>query len=162
MGDNERGGEGLETREEAPTIEQNRNTDEIERNYENRPEAGEKMMSDYRISQGDAQAEIGGGETEDNERSADRAYRLKMADSTNGKEDETEVGDVPASKAGDDGREDVGTGGLVEGGASGAAVSLSAENGGVDEGGGILEDSDAEEEENEEEEVSAGGSISQS
>jgi hypothetical protein len=163
MGDNEqRGTEGLDTREEAPIIDQNRDIDEIDRNHENRPEAGETMMSDYRNSQGVAQTEVGGGETEDNERSVDRAYRLKMGDSGNGKEDETEVGDVPASKAGDEGREDFGTGGLVETGFGGAAASLTGENGGSDDGGGILEDSDAEEEENEEEEVSADGNNFQS
>ena len=163
MGDNEqRGGEGLETREEAPTIDQTRDIDDSDRNHENRPEAGEKMMSGYRNSIGVAQAEIGGDETEDKERSANRASRLEMTDSGNGKEDETELGDAPASKAGDDGREDVGTGGLVEAGAGVAAVTLSTENGGKDEGGGILEDSDAEEEGDEEEEVSAGGNNSQS
>jgi len=154
MGDNEQPVEGLEAREEVLAINQNCDITDSDRNDENRPEVSEKLMSGDRNSVGDAQAEIAGGEKEDEEHGADGAYGSDMREYGNGKEDEREVRDVPASKTGDDGREDVGTGGVVESGGNVAAGTLSEVTEGVDEGEGILEDSDAEEDENDEEEVS--------
>jgi len=155
MGDNEQRGEGVETRDESLTFDQNRETINGDRSHEIRPETGEKLMSDDRNFLGGEQAEIAGG-NEDKERGADRTVGLEMTEYGNGKEDRKEVGDVPASKTGD-GREGVGAGGVVESEGNVAADSVSKENAKVIEGGGILEDSDAEEEEegNDEEEVGA-------